>query len=54
MTDIPSGPAADETSRRDETLSKACVDEYMHRPEIGPVEGVAPLDHPSVAHAEQW
>jgi phosphate transport system ATP-binding protein len=35
-------------------LSKACVDEYVHLPEVGPVEGAAPLDHPCVAQPERW
>jgi hypothetical protein len=38
VTDIPAGAAADETARRDDVLSKACVDEYLHQPEVGPVE----------------
>jgi hypothetical protein len=37
MTEIAAVPAADETARRDEALSNACVDEYMHQPEVRPV-----------------
>jgi hypothetical protein len=51
VTDIPPGTAPDETARRDDVLSKACVDEYLHQTEVGPVEGAAPLDHPCVAQA---
>jgi len=51
---MPAAPAADETARRDEALSNACINEYMHRPEVGPLEGAAPLDHPSAAQAERW
>src|SRR5262245_16589950 len=47
-------PAAEETARRDGVLSNACVDEYLHQPEVGPVEGAAPLNHPCVAQPEQW
>jgi len=54
VTDIPPGAVADETARRDDVLSKACVDEYVRQPEVGPVEGAAPLDHPCVAQAERW
>ena len=54
MTEIPPGTAAHETARNDDVLSKACVDEYVHQPEVGPVEGAAPLDHPCVAQAERW
>jgi len=54
MTGMPAVPAADETARRDEALSNACIDEYMHQPEVGPLEGAAPLDHPSAAQAGQW
>jgi phosphate transport system ATP-binding protein len=54
MSNMPSAPAADQTARRDEALSNACNDEYMHQPEVGPLEGAAPLDHPSAARAEQW
>ena len=54
MADMPAAPAADETARRDEALSNACIDEYMHQPEVGPLEGAAPLDHPSATQAEQW
>jgi hypothetical protein len=53
MTD-PAVPTAHETARRDEALSNACVDECLHQPEHGPVEGAVPLDHPCVAQAEQW
>ena len=54
MTDIPGVRATDEAAGRDDAVSKACVDEYMHRPEVGPVEGAAPLGHPCVAQPEQW
>jgi hypothetical protein len=54
MGDAPVRPAADETARRDDVLSKTCVDEYLHRPEVGPVGGPAPLGHPCVAQPEQW
>ena len=54
MADTPAAPAADETARRDEALSNACNDEYMHQPEVGPLKDAAPADHPSAAQAEQW
>ncbi|HKF34706.1 MAG TPA: phosphate ABC transporter ATP-binding protein [Jatrophihabitantaceae bacterium] len=54
MTDTPAMPAADEAARRDEALSSACVDEYLHEPEVGPLAGAAPLGHPCVAQPEQW
>src|SRR5262249_48274779 len=54
MTDMSAVPAADETARRDEALSNACIDEDMHQPEVGQLEGAAPLDPPSAAQAEQW
>jgi phosphate transport system ATP-binding protein len=54
MTDSPAVPAADETARRDEQVSKTCVNEYMRQPEVGPVAGAAPLGHPCVAQPEQW
>jgi phosphate transport system ATP-binding protein len=54
MTDMPAAPAADETARRDEALSNACIDECMHQPEVGPLEDAAPRDHLSAAPAEQW
>jgi hypothetical protein len=46
--------AVDETSRRDDALSAACVGEYMEQPELGAVDGAAPLGHPCVAAPEQW
>ena len=49
MADMPAAPAADEMARRDEALSNACIDECMHQPEVGPLEGAAPLAHPSAA-----
>jgi phosphate transport system ATP-binding protein len=54
VTATPAVPAANETARRDEAVSNACIDEYMHQPEAGLLEGAAPLDHPSAAQAEQW
>ena len=54
MADMPAAPAADETARRDQALSNAYIDECMHQPEAGPVEGAAPGDHPSAAQAGQW
>ena len=54
MTDMPAVPAADEMARRDEALSTACIDEYMRQPEVGPLEGAAPLGHPSAAQAGRW
>ena len=54
MTDLPGVPSADETARRDEALSNACNNEYLRQPEVGPLEGAAPVDHPSAAQAEQW
>ena len=51
---MPAVPAADETARRDEALSNACIDECMRQPEVRQLEGAAPLDHPSAAQAEQW
>jgi ABC-type multidrug transport system fused ATPase/permease subunit len=54
MSDMPAAPAAGETARKDEALSAACIDEYMHQPEVGPLEDAAPLDRPSAAQAEQW
>ena len=54
MSDMPAVPAADETARRDQALSDACIDEYMHQPEDGPLKGATPLDHPSAAQAKQW
>lgn len=53
MTDPPAMPA-DEAARRDEARSSACVDAYLHEPEVGPVAGAAPLGHPCVAQPEQW
>src|SRR5215468_5540867 len=54
MTDMPAAPAAGETARRDEALSRACIEEYMRQPEVGPLTGAAPLDHPSAVQAGQW
>jgi phosphate transport system ATP-binding protein len=54
MADIPAEPAVDDATQRDEALSTACVEEYMRQPEVGPVEGAAPLGHPCVARPEQW
>jgi phosphate transport system ATP-binding protein len=54
MTDAPLVPAANEPARRDEALSAACIDERMRQPEVGPVEGAAPLGRPCVADAERW
>ena len=54
MTDTPAASAADETARRDESLVAAAANESMRQPEVGPVEGAAPLGHPCVAEPEHW
>jgi len=54
MTDISAVPARDQTARTDDAVSQACVDEYVRQPEVGPVAGAAPLDHPCVAQPVGW
>ncbi len=54
MSDVLPAAATGESTRRDDALSKACVEEYMREPEVGEVEAAAPLEHPAVVDAEQW
>jgi phosphate transport system ATP-binding protein len=51
---MPAVSAADVTTRRDEALLSACIDECMQQPEVGPLEGAAPLAQPFAAQTEQW